>query len=416
MAQLEMNSLLREGIAAARAGDTSRTRFLLRQVVEAEPYNEIAWLWLANAAEDPRDAVESLRTVLEVNPANPHAAAALPDALIRAGVAAARVNDRNNARSYLAEATDLAPRNETAWLWRAGLADSPEEGIELLGYVLEINPSNERARQGIAHYQSLLTPKWTCPLCGHASAGPTTENDCPTCHAVLTIENPAVFDRPIAVERPLLEDGARRLYDLMQHEPSSATAFLLGLAYLNLGYPDEGLQALQTAVKGKPADINWKPLVVKFAKHRAAANRKDVVFDQMSMSMMKPAVIVVDDSPTIRKLVGVTLNGAGYVVTEAADGYEVAERVRQVGVPRLFILDINMPGLDGLQLCKMLRQNTETADVPVVFLTGKDGFFNKLRGQWAGAAEYLTKPFDPQKLLATVDRLVGDQATTVRGS
>ena len=144
-------------------------------------------------------------------------------------------------------------------------------------------------------------------------------------------------------------------------------------------------------------------VVAAWAMARGMASRGITAF-------AKPAVIVVDDSPTIRKLVSVTLTQAGYAVTEAADGYEVAEKVRQVGVPKLFILDINMPGLDGLQLCKMLRQNAETAEVPVVFLTGKDGFFNKLRGQWAGAAEYLTKPFDPQKLLATVGKLVASDA------
>ena len=413
MAQMEMVSLLRAGIAAARAGDKPRTRNLLRRVVDADPANELAWLWLANAADDPRDAVDSLREVLGVNPLNPYATAALPDALVRAGIHAVKAQDRASAKSYFAEATELAPRNETAWLWRAGLADSPEEAIEQLGYVLQVNPNNDRAKQGLAHYRSLIHPAWRCPLCESPGDGPVS-GTCPHCRAVLTLDVPATFDKPLPVDRDAVELGARRLYDAMQTDPASATAFYLGLAYLNLGYPDEGLQALQAAVSGKPGDANWKAQVARFAKHRAALVRQAIVNDQMSMSMIKPSVIVVDDSPTIRKLVTVTLNGAGYAVTEAADGYEVAERVRQAGVPKLFILDINMPGLDGLQLCKMLRQNAETAHVPVVFLTGKDGFFAKLRGQWAGAAEYLTKPFDPQKLLVTVERLIAVEVAAGR--
>jgi twitching motility two-component system response regulator PilG len=70
-----------------------------------------------------------------------------------------------------------------------------------------------------------------------------------------------------------------------------------------------------------------------------------------------------------------------------------------------------MPGLDGLQLCKMLKQNAETSGVPVVFLTGKDGFFNKLRGQWAGGTEYLTKPFQPAALAATVTNILNAQVS-----
>jgi twitching motility two-component system response regulator PilG len=408
MAQVETVSLLRDGIKAARDGDKRRARDLLRRVTEADAGNELAWLWLATAADDPVEAVQSLRRVLAVNPANPHAANALPDALVRAGIAAAKSADRAGGKAYFAEATDLAPRNETAWLWRAGLADSPEEGVEMLGYVLRINPGNERARQGLEHYQSQMAarPQWQCPLCGHVDAGPDGTNACPGCKSVLGLEDPSAFDKPPAVRKDVVEAAARQLYEDMRTSPSSEMAYWLGIAYLNLGYPDEGVQTLQAAVKGRPADPTWKGLIDKFVKHRAKLARRTAVDEQISTAFAKPAVIVVDDSPTIRKLVSVTLSGAGYAVTEAADGFEVGEKVRQSGVPKLFILDINMPGLDGLQLCKLLRQNPETAEVPVVFLTGKDGFFNKLRGQWAGAAEYLTKPFDPQKLLATVAQLV----------
>ena len=65
-----------------------------------------------------------------------------------------------------------------------------------------------------------------------------------------------------------------------------------------------------------------------------------------------------------------------------------------------------MPGLDGFGVCTLLREKPETAKVPIVFLTGKDGFFNKLRGKWAGAAEYLTKPFQPKALVDVVQKIV----------
>ena len=142
MAQWETVSLLRDGMAAARAGDKARTRSLLRRVTELEPQNELAWLWLANSSEDPRESLSCLRQVLAVNPENEYAASGLPEALCRAGVVAAKANDRAQAKVWFSEATDLAPRNETAWLWRAGMADSAEEGIEYLHFVLAINPHN----------------------------------------------------------------------------------------------------------------------------------------------------------------------------------------------------------------------------------------------------------------------------------
>jgi len=111
--------------------------------------------------------------------------------------------------------------------------------------------------------------------------------------------------------------------------------------------------------------------------------------------VVKPLILVVDDSPTVRKLVAGTLTTAGYRVVEAESGYAAADLIRTQGVPALFLLDVNMPGMDGFTLCKSLRSSPETAKVPVVFLTGKDGFISKLRSQWAGASDYLTKAVRP---------------------
>lgn len=405
MAPVETVSLLRDGIAAARAGDKTRTRSLLRQVTELEPTNELAWLWLANTADDPRETLACIRKVLEINPSNEYAASGLADALCRAGVVAAKSEDRAQAKLWFAEATDLSPRNETAWLWRAGLADTAEEGIELLQFVLAINPNNERAKQGLAHFQSQVAAKWNCIICDYkGDPGPNT-HVCPRCRSVVSLENPSAFDSATGADRRLLEEAAHRIYAELQSNPTAANAFKLGLTYLNLGYADEGIKALQSAIKSRPTDASWRGQILRLVKHREILRKTTDQEKRRQGPAVKPTVFVVDDSPTIRKLVSVTLGTAGYQIIEAADGYEVADRVRQHGAPALFLLDINMPGLDGYQLCKLLRQSTETARVPVIFLTGKDGFFNKLRGQWAGAVEYLTKPFDPQKLLASVARI-----------
>jgi DNA-binding response OmpR family regulator len=113
----------------------------------------------------------------------------------------------------------------------------------------------------------------------------------------------------------------------------------------------------------------------------------------------------VDDSATVRAMVSELLTGAGYRVA-AAESAEAAAKLVQGGtVPKLFVLDVNMPGTDGFGLCKALRAHAQTAGVPVVFLTGKTGLLSKLHGRWVGAAEYMTKPFQPDKLLATVGRL-----------
>jgi twitching motility two-component system response regulator PilG len=63
-----------------------------------------------------------------------------------------------------------------------------------------------------------------------------------------------------------------------------------------------------------------------------------------------------------------------------------------------------MPGMDGYQLCRLLRQNADTTNIPIILLSGKDGFFSKVRGRMAGSTEYITKPFQPEGLLRVVER------------
>ena len=137
---------LRDGIACVRGGDKANGPSLLRLVTAREPRNGLAWLWLASAVDDPVEATDCLRKVLAIDPTNRHATAALPDTLVRAGAAAVKGGEKDKARAWLREATALAPKNETAWLWRAGVEESPEEGCKCLRAVLALNPNNTRAR------------------------------------------------------------------------------------------------------------------------------------------------------------------------------------------------------------------------------------------------------------------------------
>jgi twitching motility two-component system response regulator PilG len=117
----------------------------------------------------------------------------------------------------------------------------------------------------------------------------------------------------------------------------------------------------------------------------------------------KRVVMVVDDSPTVRKILSMTLERAGYGVLSAADG-EAALLTLDDAVPDLILLDISMPKLDGYEVCKRIKSNARTAQVPVVMLSGKDAFLDKVKGRLAGATEYLTKPFATPAVLAVVGR------------
>ena len=116
-------------------------------------------------------------------------------------------------------------------------------------------------------------------------------------------------------------------------------------------------------------------------------------------------ILVVDDSPTVRKLISGKLEKSGHTVICAIDGMDAMSKLNDF-VPDLILLDINMPRMDGYQVCKLIRGNETTKDVPVVMISGKDGFFDKVRGRMAGTTGYITKPFGPETLMKAIETYI----------
>jgi CheY-like chemotaxis protein len=119
----------------------------------------------------------------------------------------------------------------------------------------------------------------------------------------------------------------------------------------------------------------------------------------------KATILVVDDSPTIRKLVSMTLESRGYCVVVACDGVDGLAKMQE-GIPDLILSDISMPRLDGYQFCKVVKSNKETKHIPVIMLSGNDGLFDKVRGKMAGSSNYITKPFEPNHLVKEIEKFI----------
>jgi len=117
-------------------------------------------------------------------------------------------------------------------------------------------------------------------------------------------------------------------------------------------------------------------------------------------------ILAADDSRTILQMVGFTLKGAGYDVTEAPDG-QAALSLAQKQAFDLVITDLNMPGLDGISLTKALRGLSSYRFTPILMLTTEAGESFRTRGKAAGATGWLVKPFDPGMLLGVVKKLIG---------
>jgi CheY-like chemotaxis protein len=115
-------------------------------------------------------------------------------------------------------------------------------------------------------------------------------------------------------------------------------------------------------------------------------------------------LLIADDEPAVRALVHATLEGDDYVILEAGDGEEALE-VARAEHPTLVLLDIMMPRLDGLEVCRRLKADPETRAIVIVLLTAQAQDRDRDRGLEAGADDYFTKPFSPLALLNTVERL-----------
>jgi twitching motility two-component system response regulator PilG len=96
-----------------------------------------------------------------------------------------------------------------------------------------------------------------------------------------------------------------------------------------------------------------------------------------------------------------TLTKCGYHVITAPDGAQALETIKNC-TPSLVLLDINMPHINGYQLCKLLKKHEKTRTIPVIMLSGKDGMFDKYRGRHCGCDDYITKPFETSHLLQKV--------------
>jgi twitching motility two-component system response regulator PilG len=285
---------------------------------------------------------------------------------------------------------------------------------------------------------------WNCPIC--LSGAPEEAHRCPTCGSVPTLVDPDLLLETEPVDRRYVLQVIARMKN---RRVSGASALFdhhltLGLAYINAARLPEGMQHLRKASETRPRDAEFKAQVdaiERQIKAKASASARSSKTNGKAVRIPAPAtpavevplapiaaathdghesgahghtngnghqegrriILVVDDSPTIQKVVSVTLEAHGHEVVTASDGMEALSKLRTLK-PDLVLLDITMPHMDGYQLCRIMRSNDITRNVPIVMLSGKDGLFDKMRGRMAGAASYITKPFAPSTLPPLIDK------------
>ncbi|MEB0140741.1 MULTISPECIES: response regulator [unclassified Undibacterium] len=120
---------------------------------------------------------------------------------------------------------------------------------------------------------------------------------------------------------------------------------------------------------------------------------------------MSKIVMVVDDSASVRQVVGLALRGAGYGVIEACDGVDALAKLSGQKI-HLIISDVNMPNMDGITFVQEVKKLAAYKFTPVIMLTTESQEGKKLQGQAAGAKAWVVKPFQPAQMLAAVSKLI----------
>ena len=122
---------------------------------------------------------------------------------------------------------------------------------------------------------------------------------------------------------------------------------------------------------------------------------------------MGKTALIVDDSRTMRQMVAFTLTNAGFTVIEAEDGKDAVNKVSAGTKLDIIVTDLNMPEMDGITLINELRRLTAYKFTPILMLTTESSDAMKSQGRAAGATGWLVKPFDPQKLIEVVRKVIG---------
>ena len=240
-----------------------------------------------------------------------------------------------------------------------------------------------------------------CSFC--AAENESTAFVCVSCRAVLTLSNLEMLlantEADTMQVRQAVEEmeAQQSVRDLEFNELK-----MLAVGHINLKNLRQGILHLQAALRLNPNDVVLGSQINTLKIRLMEIEQQE---DAQSSMTRGKKIMVVDDSATVRKLISGKLEKSGHDVICAVDGIDALDKIKEF-VPDLVLLDIMMPQMDGYQVCKFIRGNEATKNVPVVMISGKDGFFDKVRGRMSGTTGYITKPFGPEALMKTIESYI----------
>lgn len=304
--------------------------------------------------------------------------------LIDKGIAEARSGNRLLARLYLERAIETPPVPPALWLWLAWVAESPEKAR---GYLQQLEGTGDlgEVARGALPWVHLMCEE-NSPLVRISESvldddeperprPPADEFrvECPHCLAVLYVRETALG---VTRDCPACEEAFEIPRDSPKVEaapPLAERAYVAGTTFAVSGTGTQSASAEQPST--------------------------DVL---STIANPDRPVLVADDNPSVRAVAATILRRRGYVVETASDGIEALNLIGRT-TPGLVLLDSQMPGMDGIEVCQRLRSHPRTRDLPIVLLSSKNAFYDRVQGRLAGCTATVTKPCDANVLCEAVD-------------
>jgi len=320
------------------------------------------------------------------------------------------------AHKKLTEFLNFHPRNHMGWIWYSRLICNPKSIQSALKNAKLIAPNDpeviaETEKNNLAGDLSNAEKIQRCPFCWCPMDIKNLK--CRYCQTYRSF-NEQIFASTKTSSYKVLTQAVNRYVKVITRDNNPMAHFYLGMAYLNLGQWEKGLDHVHKSVKLAPGvsiySDQLRNLMIHLASKQSTCEDENIKKETESalgsenlVGRSKNKILVVEDSPTTRKVITITLAQNGYDAIEARDGLEALSRLNETS-PDLILLDIILPKMDGYKVLSIIKESPEFKDIPVIMLTSKDGFLNKAKGKFSGSNAYLTKPFDPGVLIETIEK------------
>ena len=323
------------------------------------------------------------------------------------------------ANQFLTEFLKKNKNSVLGWIWYARIQGNADVIRKALNMATSINPHDillreEKRKFALVEKDLRGDSARKCYFCWTPLNKTATQ--CTNCKGFLLISEQTLAQTG-KINKEIARLAQENCLKILRKFPRSLpTVYTLALVHMNLGNFKEALMHLDRATKMAPERTLFSSqlnlLLDYLARSSAqvegsgqplAQEHLDEVAETPAPAVDKKVILVVEDSTTTRKVITITLTRHGYKVIEAGDGLEALSKISEER-PNLILLDVILPKMDGYKILSIIKGNDEFKEIPVIMLTSKDGFMDKMKGKMARISAYLTKPFAPDKMIAEIEK------------